>query len=296
MNHFTLRQIECFLEVCRDLSFSRAASRLNMAQPPLSRHIRELESTLGCRLFERSSRKVALTSAGMAFLEHSCTIPQCLNKAADAARRTQAGERSRLRIGFVSAILNDRLFEAFRSFRIQHPTCRLELTDSSPTGLIEKLALSELDGAFLGMTVSPLPSFLEQLHWRSEPLRVCVPLEHVFSQRERIRMRDLEGASFVTLSAQTAPSFRNFVDALMQKFKVSVNTVQEADSVPALLSLVVAGSGLALLPGSAVVLAKDYLATCVLEEAEAVLHEVFVYRKSNRPAIEPLLQLLPEHH
>jgi len=292
MNNMTLRQIECFLEVCRDFNFTNAARRLNLAQPPLSRHIRELEMGLGCRLFQRSSRRVELTEAGLAFLEQTCTIPQLLNKAADAARRAEAGETTRIRIGFVSAILNNRLFEVFRLFRISHPSIRLDLTENSPKGLIEKVSQEDIDGAFLGVAVHSLPSQLEQFHWRSEPLMVCIPQDHRLAHKETISIRDLGDESFVNLSMQTAPSYRNFMEGLFQKFKVTVNTVQEVESVSALLSLVVAGSGFALMPKSAVVTAQDHIATRPITESEAVLKEVFVFRRSNRTDVEPLIDLL----
>ncbi len=292
MNKFTLRQIECFLEVCRDFSFTRAATRLNLAQPPLSRHIRELEQVLGCKLFDRTSRQVSLTEAGHAFLEQVCTLPQMLNRASDAAQRAQQGENSQLKIGFVSAILNHQIYECFREFRSSHPTVRLELTEDSPKELVQKLKESELHGAFLGVEIPSLPKGLQQIRWKSEPLYLCRPQGQTAISEDPISLKVLQNQPFVTLSAKAAPSYCNFIEKLLRKHKVAINTVQEVDSVSALLSLVIAGSGIALLSKSTFVAAKEYLTIQPIEEPDAVLKEVFVYRTGDLPILSPFLELV----
>jgi len=294
MNNLTFRQLECFLEVCRDFNFSRAAARLNLAQPPLSRHIKELEATIGCQLFARSSRKVALTPAGHAFLEQVCTVPQLLNRASDAARRAARGETLRLKIGFVGAILNHRIYSYFREFRSTCPTIRLELTEDSPKELVRKIEGAELDGAFLGVEVPALPKGLQQIRWKSEHLYLCLPHEDTLDATETVSLETLQGKSLVTLNATVAPSYCNFLEKLFRKHNLSMNIVQEADSVSALLSLVIAGSGCALLSKSAFFAAKEYLTTLKISEPDAVFKEVFVYQTKSLPIISSFLNLISE--
>src|SRR5690606_30094920 len=95
-----LRHILSFIVVAEEENFTRAARRLHIAQPPLSQRIRELEEEIGARLFERSTRKVALTSAGQAFLEHVRGLPRQLDDAVEASRRAQAGHTGKLRLGY----------------------------------------------------------------------------------------------------------------------------------------------------------------------------------------------------
>src|SRR5690606_11628078 len=114
-------ELECFLAVAEELSFTRAAKRLYLAQPPLSRHIRNLEEKLEVSLFERSRRNVSLTAAGRAFREEAATILPQLRRAAEAARRAASGETDRLEVGFVSAVLSSELVEVFSAYRKENP-------------------------------------------------------------------------------------------------------------------------------------------------------------------------------
>src|SRR6478735_3172389 len=103
---YSLRELECFTAVAEELSFTRAARRLHLSQPPLSRHIRALEEKVGARLFTREARVVALTQAGRLFHEESRGILAQLARAGEAARRSAHGESDRLRLGMVSAVMS----------------------------------------------------------------------------------------------------------------------------------------------------------------------------------------------
>src|ERR1700748_1795874 len=106
---YSLRELECFTAVAEELSFTRAAQKLHLAQPPLSRHIRALEEKLGATLFDRAGRKVALTAAGAVFQEETRTVLPQLIRAGETTRRFVSGETARLRLGFVSAVLSPAL-------------------------------------------------------------------------------------------------------------------------------------------------------------------------------------------
>src|SRR5688572_4071582 len=109
MMDYSLRELECFVAVAEELSFTRAARRLHLSQPPLSRRIQSLEARLGTPLFLRSPRAVALTPAGRAFLADTKGALAQLRRAAERAKRAARGETARLDIGFVSAVLNPEL-------------------------------------------------------------------------------------------------------------------------------------------------------------------------------------------
>ena len=122
---YSLRELECFTAVAEELSFTRAAQKLHLAQPPLSRHVHALEEKLGTALFERTARKVALTAAGALFYEETRTILPQLLRAGEATRRFGTGETERLRLGFVSAVLSPELVGVLRLFRERHPSVQL---------------------------------------------------------------------------------------------------------------------------------------------------------------------------
>src|SRR5262245_46402731 len=119
---YTVRELECFTAVAEELSFTHAARRLHLAQPPLSRHIRVLEEKIGARLFERTRRTVTLTLAGGVFYEETRYLLRQLTRAGEMARRSGLGESARLRLGFVSAVLSPELIETVRGFRRSHPS------------------------------------------------------------------------------------------------------------------------------------------------------------------------------
>lgn len=127
MIDYSLRELECFVAVAEELSFTRAARRLRLAQPPLSRHIQSLESRLGTKLFLRAPRTVVLTAAGRAFLADTKGTLAQLQRAGDSAKRAANGETSRLALGFVSAVLNPKLMGVFQRYRARHPAVQLTL-------------------------------------------------------------------------------------------------------------------------------------------------------------------------
>ena len=148
---FTLRELECFVAVAEELSFTRAAERLRLAQPPLSRHIKNLEEKLGVDLFERSRRSVSLTTGGQAFMVEARTIFLQVGRAGEIARRAAEGETIKLEIGFVSAVLSPELVEVFSEFREKHPQVQLNLHDRLPVEQMTALELGKLDIGFVGV-------------------------------------------------------------------------------------------------------------------------------------------------
>ena len=136
MTEYSLRELECFLAVAGEMSFTRAAERLNLAQPPLSRHIRTLEEKLGVVLFERNQRRVALTPAGHAFRAEARDILPRLRRAGEAAKRAARGETDRVEVGFVSAVLSPELVAVFTGFGKRHSEVRPQTHHLLPSGLL----------------------------------------------------------------------------------------------------------------------------------------------------------------
>lgn len=250
MNDYTLRELECFLAVAEELSFTRAAKRLNLAQPPLSRHIKNLEDKLEVSLFERSRRNVSLTAAGRAFREEAATILHQLRRAAEAARRAAAGETDRLEIGFVSAVLSSELVEVFATYRRENPNVRLILHDLLPADQLAALEKGELDLGFVGVAPEVVPSSLSITTWRDERLMVYLPADHPLAKRKRIRLSSLKDEPFVLVSPEAAPAYSLLVKRLCQEAGFRPAIVQEVMRAQAAAAMTVAGSGISILPES----------------------------------------------
>ena len=278
MIDISLKQLECFLEVCRDYHFTNAAKRLNMSQPPLSRHIQELESTIGATLFLREGKRVSLTTAGELFLNESYQIPAILTLAKEAARRADRGEPKRLRIGFVGALMDGQLLALFKKYREKHPDTQLALSDLSPARLLEELEAGRLDGAFLGVRPKRAIRRLQVVAWKTEDLRVILPREHSLSRKRAIEPSDLAGETLVTLSDSVAPAFREKLTRIFNKKLPPIGS--ETTGVPSILAMVVAGSGFSILPNSALGSTDPSLVSIKLKSEDAKLEQVFICKES----------------
>lgn len=294
MDQVSLRQLTCFLEVCRDLHFTRAAERLGMAQPPLSRQIRLLEEAIGGPLFERAGRTVRLTAAGETLLREVAPFPGMLQRALNATRRVATGEGVVLRLGFVGGLLGRDLLDLFQRFRTEHPTVQLSLFDLSPADLLEQVARGELEGAFLGVAPVRLPEGVVAHPWKREPLLAWFGREGRSGSdaRKTVEWEELSAGSMVTLGEALAPSYRTLVDRLFLERGLRPPVVREANAISAVLSLVVAGCGFAFLPPSVVAPVADRLVSRKLPGRAIELEEVLVTRSEAPELIGVLLEVL----
>ena len=295
---YTLRELECFVAVAEELSFTRAARRLHLAQPPLSRHIRVLEEKMGVRLFERDQQGVALTTAGGLFYEETRGILPQLSRAGEAVRRAARGETTRLRLGFVSAVLSPELVETFRKFRAAHPQVQVMLHDSPPAEQLQAIAEGRLDGGFVGLMPEEHPAGVKFVPWRKEALLCFLPAGHRLTKsksktengkgiakakggaqkKHHITLADLAREPFVTVSAEAAPAFAAHVHGLCREAGFRPRIVLESPRAQAVAVMVAAGSGVALLPESLAHLMGKAVATVPLkEEKAATLTHVFAH-------------------
>jgi DNA-binding transcriptional LysR family regulator len=247
---YTLRELECFSAVAEELSFTRAARRLHLAQPPLSRHIRALEEKIGAPLFDRQPRAVALTPAGRAFHEESRGLLAQLIRAGDTARRAAHGEETRLRLGFVSAVLGGEIVRVLKRFREAHPSVQLVLHDLPPSEQMKLIAEGRLDGGFVGLTPAERTAGLRFIPWWKERLLTFVPSGHPLSARTRVDLAALRTERFVAVSSEAAPAFSLLVHDLCRKAGFRPRIVLESSRAQAVAVMVAAGSGIAILPES----------------------------------------------
>lgn len=287
---YTLRELECFTAVAEELSFTRAARRLHLAQPPLSRHIRVLEEKMGVRLFERDQQGVSLTTAGGLFYEETRGILPQLSRAGEAVRRAARGETARLRLGFVSAVLSAELVETFRKFRASQPQVQIMLHDSPPAEQLQAITAGRLDGGFVGLTPDDHPAGVRFALWRKEPLLCFLPAGHRLAKvkkksdsvaakakhgvqaKQKIALADLAREPFVAVSAGAAPAFATHVHALCREAGFRPRIVLESPRAQAVAVMVAAGSGVALLPESLAHLMGNAVCALPLKEAPMITH------------------------
>lgn len=250
---FSLARLSCFIAVAEELHFGRAAERLHMTQPPLSRQIQQLETELGVQLIDRTTRSVTLTPAGVAFLPDARRILQLAESAALTVRRVPAGDLGTVVVGFTAASAHavlPRLLEQTRSIL---PDVKLELREMVSSVQIEALMTGEID---LGMARPPLkrPGIVSRplLH---EQLVAALPAGHPLTEQARqLTLNDLDGQDLVMYSPVQA---RYFHELLISTFTIAGATpryVQFVTQVHTMLVLVRSGIGIALVPASAATL------------------------------------------
>jgi DNA-binding transcriptional LysR family regulator len=291
---YSLRELECFTAVAEELSFTRAASKLHLAQPPLSRHIRALEEKLGTALFQRGARRVSLTPAGALFYEETRTILPQLTRAGEATRRFATGQVTTLRLGFVSAVLSPALVETFRLFRERHPDVQLAVQDGSPVELIAGLGRGTLDGGFVGLPPRERTPGIQYVPWRREPLAAFVPFGHPLARRREIAVRELAGEALVAVSSAGAPAFAAFLRELCRKAGFRPRIVLESARAQAVTVMVAAGAGIALLPLSLSRVVGRAAAVVPLRRAPVITHVFARAAGTPSPAMSDFLALLAE--
>lgn len=293
MNQVTIYELECFVAVAEELNFSRAAARLHMSQPPLSRQIQSLETKLGARLLNRNTRTVALTSAGGLFLEDTRHILTRLDEAAASARRAATGEISRLRLAFVGALLDESLVALLQTFRKLHPNCQIHLTDLPPAAQLEALQAGQVDGAFIGATPRKLNQNFSSVVWKREPLLIVLPAEHSLAAAKSVGLASLQNESWVMVSRTAAPAFRQQFDSLCANAAMRPRVVQESERAAAVLTMVAARQGVSLLPASVARLVHPGVAFRPVKGMSPVLDHTFAYRNSETNAtIRDFLKML----
>src|ERR1700740_1393341 len=202
-----LRHLRYFVAVGEEQHYGRAARRLRVAQPALSRQIQDLEAEVGFKLFERLPRGVRLSAAGKLFLEDARRILQEVNEAAERAGRVARGRSGTLRVGFTeNASWRGVVPESFRRFREMRPDAELQLQPATSLQQIEALRSRRLDAGFV-FNMPKTDAELDHIPVAVQHVELAVPKGHALARMKNVRLRDLGEASFVWFPRREAPAF-----------------------------------------------------------------------------------------
>ncbi|WP_329092822.1 LysR substrate-binding domain-containing protein [Actinomadura citrea] len=247
---FTLTQLANFVAVAEELHFGRAARRLRMTQPPLSRQIQLLENELKVRLFDRTNRSVRLTPAGRAFLVEARRLLQQADHAAMSVRQVSAGEAGTITLGFTAASAHTTLGRVLEAARTALPDVEIVLREMVTRDQVRALAEGGLD---LGLVRPPVSDpDLEERPADREPLLAAVPRGHPLAVGDGpVPLADLDGRRFLMYSPVEARYFHELLVSLFREARVSPVYAQYLSQVHSILALVNCGWGLALVPAAA---------------------------------------------
>lgn len=248
----TLDQVRCFIAVAEELHFGRAADRLIMTQPPLSRQIQKLEKSVGAKLLERDNRRVELTGAGAAFLDEAYRLLNLVEGAGDLARRVDAGSAGVVRLGFTAVSAISILGPLLRRLTAELPDVDVLLSERVTLAQVDGIRRGELD---IGLARPPFDTtLLKSRVVLREPLMAVVPTGHPLAALERpLTPQDFDGQPVIGYHPEQSRYFHELSVRFLANARPQIE--QRVHQVMTVLLLVAADRGLALAPSSATSLA-----------------------------------------
>jgi DNA-binding transcriptional LysR family regulator len=243
-----LRHLRYFRMVATELHFGRAAEKLHIAQPPLSKQIQQLELELGFELFARTKRSVALTPAGEVFLIEVDRIFKNLDRAIDIGRKTSRGELGQISIGFVGSATYNILPVILQQFRDRYPYVQIELHELTTDRQLIWLREGKIDLGLIRPPIIDSDVTVEVVF--EEPLIVALPINHQLATVDSIDLSLLATEPFILFPRQLAPGLYDPIITICQAAGFSPMVVQECIQIQTIVSLVSANMGVSIVPKS----------------------------------------------
>lgn len=244
-----LRHLRYFVAVADELSFTKAAARLHLAQPSLTRQVRNLEDEIGVRLLERTKNRVELTDPGRLFLADAKKVLAMCAESVAAVQRMDRGESAELNIGYVANVHYGLLPATLGAFRKLCPLATLNLFDLTSAEQYVALESGKIDLGFVGLRPAALAGrdFLSE-RVADDTILVALPKKHPLGQQRKISLDDLASQFFIVMADKTQPGARAWLERTCAKSGFSARILQEAETEMTAIAFVADGLGVALLP------------------------------------------------
>jgi DNA-binding transcriptional LysR family regulator len=245
-----LRHLRYFVAVAEAENVSRAALKLHVSQPGISRQIRDLEDEIGFQLFERSAKSLKLTNAGKSFLTEARAVLQRADEAVKTARAIATGNQGELHVGYAPSPTSRILPPALRAFQAELPNVRVKLHDFSTEEMIAGLREGKLDIAFV---VRPSDGRLRGLRFErimADSTFLAVSPKHPLARRRTVTLAEVAREPLIIYSRAEYPEAHEELAKMFAPTKSKLNIVEEHDGVASLIAGVESGAGVALVPES----------------------------------------------
>ena len=287
-----MRQLRYFVAVARERNFSRAAEILNIAQPPLSRQVQQLEEELGVTLIDRSHRPLALTDAGQFLYEQFHQTLRHLDHIREETHRIGRLQRQRFIIGCVSSVLYSGIPDLVRRMRTHWPHLEIEIREMMSTQQVAALKEGSIDIGFGRLRFHDAD--LERLTLREEQLVAAFPSDHPKAgSRDAVMLAELEGGALIVYPVFPRPSFADEVLKLLSEYGINPGTITEARDIQTALGMVAAGAGVSIIPAAAQRQRPDDVCYRIVADDRAMSPIILSYRRRDRQdRIEPVKQFI----
>ena len=277
---FEFFQIRCFVTVAEELNFTRAARRLNMTQPPLSRQIKLLEEGIGLTLLDRNKRTVRLTPAGAAFRSAAIDLLERAEQAVLVARQAERGEAGAVTMGFVPSAALEFVPRIVIALKRELPEVSFTPIEMMSYEISEALQSAGLD---LGLTRKAGGSAsIESARLVREPFVLAIPKGHALDRVGTASPEMLDGMDFIGYSSERGGYLREIHTAIFAAVGIQPKLVQEVSQTQTLISLVNTGLGFALVPRSAISMKMDQLVYRKIDLPEQFSANIYLNAARNR--------------
>ena len=244
-----LRHLRYFVAVAEELNFTRAAEKLRLAQPSLTRQIHNLEEELGVQLLDRGRNQVSLTEEGRSFLVDARRLVALSLESVKSVQRFSRGESGQLNIGYLFKFNFDLLPVTLASFYKTFPETSVNLFDMSPAEQLRALEARKIDLGFVGLRPAIANKNTADLIWERvarHNVVVVLPVTHPLAKKGKIKITDLKSLFFVAMSEQTHPGSRDWLSGICQGAGFTPRILQDVDLESGLMTFVAEGLGVTL--------------------------------------------------
>jgi len=280
-----IRRLRYFVAVAEELSFTRAAARLHIAQPPLSIQIRALEQEIGARLFDRDQRHVFLTQAGKHLLDRAKGILASVESAKAEVRCAALGEVGSLHLGYASsAMFTSSLTSAIKQFQIGYPHVLLTLHEMTSLDQLNGLHYRTLDAGILRKSDASVPAGILVEEWYRAPLVAAMANDHPLTKRRVIRIGDLRDQPLIMYPRDSGIGLYWQVLRLCSGAGFRPQIVREVQELTTIIGLVDAGVGIAVVPADTRSIHLDGVTYVPLRDKDAFSTLYLAHRERDRNA------------
>lgn len=241
-----LRHLRYFVAAAEEENVSRAALKLHVSQPALSRQIRDLEDELRFPLFERTAKSVRLTDAGRIFFSEAREVLKRADDAVAKARAIVTGGRGELHVGYAPSPTARILPTTLRTFQARMPKMRVRLHDLSSEEMVSSLRDGEIE---IAVMVRPTRGMLRGLRFEElarDPMRLAVPPKHTLARHRSVSLAQVAREPLVVFSRKDYPDYHELLDAIFASAKLKPRIAEEHDSGTSLIAAVESGAGVAI--------------------------------------------------
>ncbi len=245
-----LRHLRYFVGVAEEENVSRAALKLHVSQPALSRQIRDLEDELGFLLLERSAKSVRLTEAGRTFLTEAQAVLQRAEDAVKAARAIATGGSGELHVGYAPSLTARILPQALRAFQAESPNMRVKLHDMSTEEMLDGLREGKLQIAFVAKPITAMSRGLRFEELLRDPVCLAVAPKHPLAKQRSVTLAEVAREPIIAFSRKEYPEAHEMLNRVLAPTKTKWHIAEEHDGVSSLTAAVESGAGVAVVTES----------------------------------------------